>query len=500
MVAAACGVVLTVALPPAAFWPLLIVLVPVFGMIAASGGFRSAFSLGFWFAIGFFSLYLLWLPASLSQPDWFGAFFWATYPPLLAILGVFWGLVAGVARVLGGRGRGTLLLLPAAWLLMEWGRHQGYFAFPWGTLGYAWIDTPVAQAASWVGVHGLSLLTAAVAALLAAPFVRESLRSRPAIWAPILAVLLLAGTWTGGWLLARPPLPSPDRTALLVQPNLDPFGRLGTPAGDALIQIRLTRTALENSGIDPDLVVWPEGAVIGFDLGGPSGAGMVADVQAAAPASAVILGGRGSSERGSHNSAWLLADGLVQDRYDKTLLVPFGERWPFLGALQPVYRFVFNLLQIGMLQNTEAGIAANALTLSDGMSVGVYICYESVFPQVSRAQALDGAEVLINITNDAWFARGNGARQHYDMGRMRAIETGRWLLRSGLNGITGVIDPRGTSIAELPRGIPDTMLVSFAASQEITPYVRYGGLLVPILLGWLVLGAAGRFLLGGGPD
>jgi apolipoprotein N-acyltransferase len=105
-----------------------------------------------------------------------------------------------------------------------------------------------------------------------------------------------------------------------------------------------------------------------------------------------------------------------------------------------------------------------------------------------------GAELLVTITNDAWFARGNGARQHYDMGRMRAIETRRYLLRAGLDGITGVVDPLGESVAELPRGIPATLVAHYSLSDELTPWVRYGSWLVPLLLGWTVLGTAGRFI------
>src|SRR5690554_4924753 len=147
----ACGVLLTLSLPPAGFWPAALGLVPGLVEVAGSGGSRRGFALGFWFGIGFFSLSRLWLPASLSQPDWFGPFFWALYPPLVAILGCFWGLACGLCRLVGGEGRGTLLLLPVAWTVTELLRNVGYFAFPWGTLGYMWLDTPLAQLADLVG-------------------------------------------------------------------------------------------------------------------------------------------------------------------------------------------------------------------------------------------------------------------------------------------------------------------------------------------------------------
>ena len=111
-----------------------------------------------------------------------------------------------------------------------------------------------------------------------------------------------------------------------------------------------------------------------------------------------------------------------------------------------------------------------------------------------------GARLLVLSTNDAWFARGNGARQHYDMGRMRAIETRRYILRSGLDGITGVVDPNGTSVSELPRNTPGTLEAEYSVSDDLTVFVRHGSLLWLVLGVWLLLGAGGRFLLHGLPE
>lgn len=503
IIAATSGVLLTLALPPTLLWPAALALVPLFVLVADSAGFRRAFSLGFWFALGFFSLYLLWLPASLSQPGWLGPLFWLLYPPLLLILASFWGLATGLSRLVGGRGRSTLLLLPAAWVLTELLRSLGYFAFPWGTLGYLWLDTPVAQLADLIGVNGLSLLTVTAAALLAAPFVPAVNRPRRdrSLYAVAAAVLLVAGAWAAG-AVNEPQLPEPDRSVLLVQPNLDPFGRLGTPDGDLLIQTTLTAEATANSAEAPDLIVWPEGSLIGLPVEGPAGTDVRSQIQATSPGTPFVVAGRGESEAGAHNRAWLLQDGQLNASYDKTVLVPFGETWPLMDRLEGPYRFAFGLLNMGLLQDTAPGSSRPALPVAaeNPFSVGVYICYESVFPQVSADLVRDGASVLINITNDAWFARGNGARQHYDMGRMRAIETRRYVLRSGIDGITGIVNPRGESVSELPRNIADTLTGQFTVSSELTPYVRHGQLIWWLLPLWLVLGSAGRLVVHGVPD
>ena len=164
LVAAACGVLFTAAFPPDGLWPLALALAPFFGLVAASERLREAFWLGFGFAIGFFSLYVLWLPRSFSEL--LTPFFWVIFPLMLIALGVYWGGTAWLARLLAGRGRGVLWLLPLLWVLVEWVRTQGLLGFPWGTIGYLWLDTPVAQLADTLGVYGLGLLTTVAMALL----------------------------------------------------------------------------------------------------------------------------------------------------------------------------------------------------------------------------------------------------------------------------------------------------------------------------------------------
>ena len=180
---------------------------------------------------------------------------WIIYPPVVLVLGIFWGIVTGLSRLLGRRGAGTLWLLPALWILMEWARTQGVFAFPWGTLGYMWLGTPVAQLADIAGVYGLSFLTAAVTSLLAAPFVVRGVM----LWLPpLIAALLLGLGWLDGLSILRETEVPATQTALLVQGNTDPLGRAVGQVRDTDVYLDLTRQAL--AGAEPvDLVVWPEG-------------------------------------------------------------------------------------------------------------------------------------------------------------------------------------------------------------------------------------------------
>ncbi len=490
LVTAASGALLSLALPPTGVWPLFLALAPLFVLVARAPSARRAFWLGASFALPFFAIYILWLPRSFSQPSMLGPFFWGVFPLLLAALCLIWGAVTFLARLLGGRGPGTLWLLPGFWVLTEWLRTQGYLGFPWGTLGYLWMGSPAAQAASVVGVYGLSLLAAAAAALVAAPFVparRAPARPSPARppggtrWlAPLLAAALVAGAMLWGAADLRRPLPPADRSAVLVQGNVDPFGRAISPAGDLVIHTDLTRHAVERLGHAPTFVVWPEGAVLGYDVEGAAGQRTRAAIQASAPESAFIVGGRAFDRGKDYNSAYSLADASVVDRYDKAYLVPFGERWPLLETAKPLYRAIFGLFHLPMLINTAAGPGPVPLRTPRG-PVATYICYESVFPQVQRVMVRDGARVLVNITNDAWFSKGNGAEQHFLMGNLRAIATGRYLLRAGNDGITAVVDPHGRVLQRLPRHVAAALTAHFAFRDTITPFVRYGRWYIPLL-------------------
>ncbi len=476
LVCVGCGALLSLALPTPNLWPLFTALTPLFVLVAHSRRVKDAFGYGFFFGVACFALHIIWLPQSFA--DLYGPFFWLLYPFLLTVLGCFWGVVTSLSRFIGRRGLGTLLMLPALWVLMEWARSQGLFAFPWGTLGYIWTDTPLAQLADLAGVYGLSLLTSCAAALLAVPFV---VPARSARWlAPVgTGLLLILGLAYG--LYRINPLPSTDQTALLVQGNTDPLGRVTAPGGEVALYEGLTQQAVRDTANVPDLVVWPEGAALEVDLSQDPAA--AAQIQRSALQANVIAGGGAQDPRpqfSSYNSAFSISDGEVIDRYDKVYLVPFGEVFPFIGPLEPLYTFIFAQLGLPLLSSRPPGDEIAPLTLPSA-DAAVYICYESVFPHVTRQMVAQGAEVLVNISNDAWFGRGQGARQHFEMGNMRTIETRRYLLRAGNDGITALVNPLGQVEARLPRGVQGTLLVDYRLREGETLYVRYGDLLILVL-------------------
>ena len=159
--------------------------------------------------------------------------------------------------------------------------------------------------------------------------------------------------------------------------------------------------------------------------------------------------------------------------------------------LQPVYSFFFNSFGLPELQDVIPGTSFNSLA-----GYGTYICYESAYPQIARAMTRNGAEVLVNISNDAWFGTTFGARQHFELGRMRAVENSRWLLRAGNSGITAAIDPYGRVAAEFPPYQAGFLAAPYSLSTRTTPFNWIGDwiLILPLLtfsLGWWAKAPAG---------
>ncbi|MGQ9753352.1 MAG: apolipoprotein N-acyltransferase [Thermaceae bacterium] len=417
------GLALALALPPFPLGPLA----PLVLLYLLRGGFGA----GFWVGVGFWGLHLIWLPQSFAQL--FGPLGVVPFLPLLLFKALSFALLFALTP--------TPLARVGGWVVLEWLSAQGELAFPWGFLGYALLEAPGRLLAGLGGVHFLSLLVLLFAWALGQGHLRP--------WALLLWGLL--------WVF---PLPDaePDRLALLVQGNLNPLAKVeGAPAEG--VYLRLLREGLR-AHPEAEVVVFPETALSYLP-----------------PGLSEVLGERvlitGLNLFGP-NRLVLYQEGRVQGFYDKVRLVPFGERFPFREALGGVYGFFFQAFGLGELGDRVPGPGLHPMGVFGGM-----VCYESAFPEVARGLALGGARVLVLATNDAWFGPSFGGRQHFAMGRLRAVETGLWLLRAGNDGITASVDPYGRVVAQIPPHAEGYLAAPFALLEGRTPYLRLGDL--PVL-------------------
>lgn len=424
------GLLLALTLPPFPFG----FFAPLVLAFLLRGGFRTGFLMG----LGFWGLHLIWLPQSFTQL--FGPLGALPFLPLVLFKALSFGLLFALTPMPLARVGG--------WVVLEWVTEQGDLAFPWGFLGYSLVEAPGRVLAAWGGVYLLSLLV-----LLLAWGLRER-----RYW-----VLL---PWAALWLLPLPPAAGEGK-ALLVQGNINPLSKVQGEL-DEEVYLRLTREGLQRHP-EARLVVWPETAVWQI----PGGLDRLLEDR-------FLLTGLNLY---GPNRAVLYQDGRTLGLYDKVRLVPFGERFPFRGALGGVYSYFFRSFGLGELADRTPGNR-----LAPIASYGAMICYESAFPSVARALVREGAGVLVLLTNDAWFGPSFGGRQHFAVGRLRAVETGRWLLRAGNDGITASIDPYGRVVARIPPHQEGYLLAPYSLKEGRTPYVRYGDWAVGVALTLFLLG------------
>jgi len=413
--------------------------------------------------------------------------------------------------------RRTLVAAPFLWVAVELARTR-ITAFPWELLGYAQTGNfALTRVATFTGVYGLSFEIVLVNSVFAAALLVAKKRRKALLAAACAAVVILQ---TGQW-LAPPPV-AMDHTALLVQPNIPvQTGEMWTKEYFQSTLRDLTAISLhpagEKDGQRYDLIVWPESPSPFYtndplfrdavsELARQSGTWVVAGSIGITPAmhatmnatvnATVNNGGESSGGQSSQifNSAALVSpQGEWVGRYDKVHLVPFGEYLPF----PQVFAFAGGLTkEVGEFQRGASRTPLDA----GGQRLGMFICYESIFPDEVRQGPLQGAQVLVNISNDGWYGDSGAWKQHLQQTQMRAIENGRWLLAATNTGMTASVDPYGRIVAATPRKVRTALAAPYALSSSTSFYTRHGDwfayLCAIISAGALVM----RFVGHGGND
>ncbi len=394
--------------------------------------------------------------------------------------GVF-GLLVGLAAGPGRDNRRALIAVPFLWVAVELARTR-VTGFPWDLLGTAQVDNiSLSRIAMWTGVYGISfeimLVNVAVAAAFLVPRKKRNTL--------LLAALAAAAVLQAGRLVDAPGLVG-DRAALLVQENIpvdenwtrDSFERTLRELTDLSVKAEGSSSsstrATESAHGKVDLIVWPESPAP-FFTSDPLFRDPVSEM-ARDTRSWVVTGAIGSTPATQNggagaevfNSASLVSPtGEWTARYDKVHLVPFGEYLPFPW----LFSFAGGLTkEVGEF---KAGTSRAPLH-AGSMPLGVFICYESVFPDEVRQFANNGAEVFVNISNDGWYGDSGAYAQHLNQTRMRAIENDRWILSATDTGVTASIDPYGRTVARLPRKQRAALVAPYALTSVTTFYTRHG--------------------------
>ncbi len=384
----------------------------------------------------------------------------------------FGGLLALVASEQKQVSTLALIAAPFLWVALELARTR-VSAFPWDLLGIAQVDNiPMARIASLTGVYGLSFEIMLVNTAFAAAFlVRREKRMPLLVAAMAAAVVLQAGRWIS------PPPVTANRRALLVQQNipiLDNADWTKDYFETTLKELTSVSEAPSSTAKHADLIVWPESPAP-FYSGDPYFRESVSSI-ARQTGSWMLVGNIGvrdahmAPQEGTpvYNSASLVSpSGEWIARYDKIHLVPFGEYLPF----KQIFGFAGGLTkEVG---DFAPGTSRQPLPAGDA-KLGVFICYESIFPDEVRQFTAAGAQVLVNISNDGWYGDSGAYAQHLAQSRMRAVENNRWLLLDTNTGVTAAVDPYGRIAARLPRKTRAALPVSYSLTDVTTSYTRHG--------------------------
>ncbi|HJT00145.1 MAG TPA: apolipoprotein N-acyltransferase [Terriglobales bacterium] len=390
-------------------------------------------------------------------------------------LGVYEGLFGLVVALLaGGRAAGSrraLFLSPFVWVALELARTR-ISGFPWDLLGTAQVNNiSLSRLATITGVYGVSFEIMLVNTVFAAAF----LVGRDKRKVILVEGLVVAAALQLLALIHPAPLRT-DHNALLVQENIPilPSDEWTPQYFQSTITdlVRLSMPPEAPAVPKPDLVVWPESPAP-FYVNDPRFRQVIAAV--AEKDHAYVLAGSLGENPGvpagtgpAYNSAGLMSpQGQWVARYDKIHLVPFGEYVPF----KSIFGFAGGLTQA--VGEFGRGSSREPLVV-DGYKLGVFICYESVFPGEVRQFAQNGGQVFVNISNDGWYGDTGAWAQHLNQARMRAVENNRWLLRDTNTGLTASIDPYGRVIAHVPRKQRTALEAPYALVNGTTFYTRYG--------------------------
>ncbi len=417
---------------------------------------------------------------------------------LVAYLALFPAAFAVILSIMSrSLGPTALLLVPAIWVTTEVGREHVWDGFPWALLGYSQVTVlPIAQAASLVGVSGLSALLAATSAA-AAYVALERRRRRWAIGGVVLGIVAICGVWGAMRLRASPLTSAGDvvRVAVL-QGNIPQAEKWDPSLADAITRryLTMTRQALAAGAT---FVIWPESATPFYfeqdvirgslirRLAREYGATLLIGSDQVEPVRPVAPGRR--PEVRNYNAAFLVKpDGATGAVYRKMHLVPFGEYVP----AQKILFFVGTIVQaVADFSPYTAGTEPVLLPVGNHYA-STAICYEVIYGSLMRKFVQEGSELLTTITNDAWYGRSSAPYQHWEQASMRAIEDGRYLARAANTGISGFVDPYGRVIQKSPLFETAILIQDLRFIDARTLYSRIGD-----LLAWLSIAVTAAGLL-----
>ena len=477
LLAALSGLLLTGAFPKIGVdWLAWFALVPLLAAIANLSA-KKSFRVGFIAGLVHYMSLLYWVVPVMRTygylPFYLSIFILILFAAILAFFPAVFSM--GLAAI-GRTPLRFLITAPLLWVTVEYIRTFIFTGFPWSLLGHSqYLRLNLIQIADLFGAYGISFLIVLsntalfliLSQIIKQPWQHQPITKRPLTAAAVLFVLAFLFTWIyGGWRIKSTDAliaGSPTVRIAVIQSNIDQAVKWNPDFQTFSIKTH-SRLSLEAKKENPELIVWPESATPFFLFFDKAPTQKVIEFIQQADTDFLIGSPSFVRNQGNieyYNSAYLIQPRIKSiNKYDKAHLVPYGEyvpfkRWlPFLGKV---------VAQVGDFRPGEPG---KTLPWKKDASVGIQICYEIIFPGLSREMVRNNADLLINITNDAWFGTTSGPYQHFSMTVFRSVENRRTLVRAANTGISGFIDPVGRILAS-------TQLLEEAAVTRTVPLIRH---------------------------
>ena len=474
---------------PTYLWPLLVVgLSGLYVLLTKAQSKRAAFFTGYLFGFGYFLFSLSWIGNALLVADnpyaWAWPFAVCGLPLLLA---AFTGLATLCTHRFSTLTAVSGCLAFMAWMMLfEWLRGHVLTGFPWNLYGYTWAPYPaLTQSLAHINVYGLSFLTILWCSVPGFLWVQ-----RKEWLVPLVAVMSLGACFLYGTLRLQEATTYHDTIYVtVVQPNIaqeDKWDRFKI-RDNFMRHLALSTPPPGNSPEDTHLIVWPETAVSSWLLQSPGIMGELAQHLQATPSTYLLTGYLAHDDvANTYANALIAVDGTGQvfNQYNKHHLVPFGEYIPFQKYIP--------LPTVTSFSGFEKGDGIKGYGLGDRLTYIPMVCYEILFPDKVKTPA--SADVIINVTNDAWYGDSAGPRQHLDLARYRAIETGLPVIRAANTGISAIIDPFGRILESYPLSTVGNLQQKLPKSKKIKSPSRQtkSFLFIAFLLGFASFGYKGR--------
>ena len=435
---------------------------------------KEAFKIGYIAGLSHFLTLLYWIPYPISKyghvPVYISIF---PYLLLCMYLSLFFGMFCWLCC----KKKSSLIFYPACWVATEFLREKLLTGFPWCLLGYSqYKSLHLIQLADIVGIYGISFFI-----ILINTSIYLAIKKEISINNIFLVLALIFLCYGYGEYKLRTPLSYRPIKAAIIQGNIDQSVKWN-PIYQAKTIDTYLKLTYSVSKKRASLIVWPETSVPFYFQDG----GRFADLIYKASKKRILILGSPAYEKKKDkffyfNRAYLIANEKAISFYDKVHLVPFGEYVPLKKML-----FFINRL-VPAAGDFSPGKGIFPLRYKN-ISAGLMICYEVIFPEIARTHVKNGANILVNMSNDAWFGRTSAPYQHLSMAVLRAVENRRFLIRATNTGISAFIDPCGRIITKSKIFKKQVLIANVGlVNNHKTIYCKYGDFFAYLNLLYIIL-------------